>query len=125
MSEAHSSEHLARIAVAALEDIKGKDILVLDVGHLTSMFDRMVLASGDSTRQVKALADNVVEKLKLAGAEILGVEGEQVGEWVLVDAGGVVVHVMHPAVRLHYNLEELWGAARKARQAGHAAPRPQ
>ncbi len=125
MSEAHSSEHLARIAVAALEDIKGKDIQVLDVGHLTSMFDTMVLASGDSTRQVKALADNVVEKLKQAGAEILGVEGEQVGEWVLVDAGGVVVHVMHPAVRLHYNLEELWGAARKARQAGHAAPQPQ
>lgn len=125
MSESLSSEHLARIAVAALEDIKGKDIQVLDVSHLTSMFDKMVLASGDSTRQVKALADHVVVKLKEAGAEILGVEGEQVGEWVLVDTGGVVVHVMHPAVRLHYNLEELWGAARKARQAGHAAPQVQ
>lgn len=117
MPESHSSEQLARIAVAALEDIKGKEITVMDVGHLTSLFDKMIIASGDSTRQVKSLADNVVKKLKEAGAEIVGVEGEQVGEWVLVDAGGVIVHVMHPAVRLHYNLEELWGAARKARQA--------
>lgn len=110
-----TSEQLVKIAVAALEDIKAKDISVLDVSHLTSMFDKMIVASGDSTRQVKSLADNVQKKLKENGAEIIGMEGEQVGEWVLVDAGGVVVHVMHPTVRLHYNLEELWGAARKAR----------
>lgn len=111
----HSTDQLVKIAVAALEDIKGKEITVLDVGHLTSMFDKMIVVSGDSTRQVKSLADNVQKKLKEAGAEIIGIEGEQVGEWVLVDAGGLVVHVMHPTVRLHYNLEELWGAARKAR----------
>ena len=115
MSEAHSTEQLVKIAIAALEDIKGKDIPVMDVGHLTSMFDKMIVASGDSTRQVKSLADNVQKKLKEAGAEIIGMEGEQVGEWVLVDAGGLIVHVMHPTVRAHYNLEELWGAARKAR----------
>jgi ribosome-associated protein len=92
-------------------------ITIIDVAHLSSLFESMIIASGDSNRQVRALADNVQKKLKEAGAEILGVEGEQVGEWVLVDAGSVVVHVMHPTVRLHFNLEELWGAARKARRA--------
>ena len=117
MSEHLTSAQLVKIAVAALEDIKGKEITVMDVGHLTSLFDKMIVASGDSTRQVKSLADNVREKLKEAGADIIGVEGEQVGEWVLVDAGDIVVHVMHPTVRAHYNLEELWGAARRSRQA--------
>lgn len=117
MSEKLTVEQLVKIAVAALEEIKGKEITVMEVGHLTSLFDRMIVASGDSTRQVKSLADNVREKLKGAGADIIGVEGELVGEWVLVDAGDLVVHVMHPSVRAHYNLEELWGAARKARQA--------
>ena len=117
MSEPLSTEHLTRIAVAALEDIKGKEITVIDVAHLSSLFETMIIASGDSNRQVRALADNVQKKLKEAGAEIIGVEGEQVGEWVLVDAGGVVIHVMHPTVRLHYNLEELWGAAARGRAA--------
>ncbi len=117
MSEPLNTEQLTRIAVAALEDIKGKEITVIDVAHLSSLFETLVIASGDSNRQVRALADNAQKKLKEAGAEIIGVEGEQAGEWVLVDAGGVVIHVMHPAVRLHYNLEELWGAARKVRQA--------
>ena len=117
MSEHLTSEQLVKIAVAALEDIKGKDITVMDVSHLTSLFDKMIIASGDSTRQVKSLADNVLEKLKAAGADIIGTEGGDVGEWVLVDAGGLVVHVMHPAVRAHYNLEELWGAAQHHRQA--------
>ncbi len=116
MSEPPTTAELTRIAVAALEDIKGKDITVMDVAHLSSLFESMIIASGDSNRQVRALADNVQKKLREAGAEILGVEGEQVGEWVLVDAGGLVVHVMHPATRLHFNLEELWGAARKARR---------
>jgi ribosome-associated protein len=115
MSEHLTTEQLVKISIAALEDIKGKEITVLDVSKLTSLFDSMIVVSGDSTRQVKSLADNVQKKLKEAGAEIIGIEGEQVGEWVLVDAGNVVVHVMHPTVRLHYNLEELWGAARKAR----------
>jgi len=104
------------IAVAALEDIKGKDITVLDVRHLTSLFDSMIIATGDSVRQVKALADNVREKLKEAGADIIGTEGQQASEWVLVDAGCIIVHVMHPHARQHYNLEELWGAAEQARQ---------
>lgn len=108
---------ITRIAVDALEDIKAKDITVMDVRHLTSLFDTMIVASGDSTRQVKALADNVREKIKEAGGDILGTEGEQASEWVLVDAGGVIVHVMHPVTRQYYNLEELWGAARNRRAA--------
>ena len=115
--EAMDAEHIARIAVDALEDIKGKDITVLDVHHLTSLFDKMVIASGDSSRQVKALADNVRDKLKEAGVDIIGTEGQQGSEWVLVDAGSVVVHVMHPGTRQHDNLEELWGAAKHRRAA--------
>lgn len=99
---------LQGIAVAALEDIKGRDIEVLNTTKLTSMFDRVIIASADSTRQVKALARNVAEKVKAAGGEIVGVEGEDTGEWVLVDLGSVVVHIMQPAVRGYYNLEELW-----------------
>ena len=106
---------VVKIAVAALEDIKAKEITVFDVRHLTSLFERMVIANGDSTRQVKALADNVREKLKEAGVELVGTEGQEASEWVLVDAGSVIVHVMHPQARAHYNLEELWGAAAKAR----------
>lgn len=112
-----NAAEITRIAVDALEEIKGKDITVLQVGHLTPLFETMVIASGDSTRQVKALADNVQEKIKEAGGEILGSEGEGAGEWVLVDAVDVLIHVMHPAVRQHYNLEELWGAGAKARAA--------
>jgi len=119
MPETPSKEKLVKIAVAALEDIKGKDITIMDVRHLTSLFDKMIIACGDSNRQVRSLAENVREKLKDAGADIIGVEGEQTGEWVLVDAGDLVVHVMQPAVRAHYNLEELWGAAQRARH--HAA----
>lgn len=105
--------------VAALEDIKARDIAVLDVSKMTSMFDRMVIASADSTRQTKALANSVREKLKAGGAEIQGIEGEQNGEWILVDLGDVIVHIMQPAVREYYNLEQLWGAQdRTARRAG-------
>jgi len=117
VKETMDAEHVTRIAVDALEEIKGKDITVLDVHHLTSLFDKMVIASGDSSRQVKALADNVREKLKEAGADIIGTEGQQASEWVLVDAGSVIVHVMHPNTRQHYNLEELWGAAARSRNA--------
>lgn len=99
---------LAKIAVQALEDIKARDIAVLDVRKLTSLCDSLVIASADSNRQVKALAQHVRDKLKEAGAPIIGVEGEDSAEWVLVDAGDVVVHIMQPAVRAYYNLEELW-----------------
>jgi ribosome-associated protein len=107
-----------RIAVAALEDVKGKDITVLQVGHLTQLFETMVIATGDSSRHVSALADNVREKIKEAGGEVLGTEGGKTSDWVLVDAVDVIIHVMHPTARQHYNLEELWGAAAKARTAG-------
>ena len=98
-----------RLVVDALEDIKGRDILVYNTARMPSMFERVVIASGDSTRQVKALADRVQEKVRESGARVYGVEGEASGEWVLVDLGDVVVHIMHPTVRDFYNLEEVWG----------------
>jgi ribosome-associated protein len=98
-----------RVVVDALEDIKGRDIHVYNTARMPSMFERVVIASGDSTRQVKALADNVQEKVRENGARVYGVEGEASGEWVLVDLGDVVVHIMHPTVRDFYNLEEVWG----------------
>jgi ribosome-associated protein len=104
---------LQKITVDALEDIKGKDIEVIDTKKLTSLFERIIVASGDSTRQVKALARNVADKVREAGGEIIGIEGEEVGEWVLVDLGDIVVHVMQPNVRSHYDLESLWRATPK------------
>ena len=98
-----------RAVVEALEDIKGRDIIVYNTARMPSMFERVVIASGDSTRQVKALADRVQERIKALGSHVYGVEGEAAGEWVLVDLGDVVVHIMHPAVRSFYNLEEVWG----------------
>jgi ribosome-associated protein len=98
-----------RAVVEALEDVKGRDILVFNVARQTAYFERVVIASGDSSRQVNALATRVQERMKEIGASIHGVEGRRNGEWVLVDLGDIVVHVMHPAVRSHYNLEELWG----------------
>jgi ribosome-associated protein len=98
-----------RAVIDALEDIKGRDIVVYNTAAMPSMFERVVIASGDSTRQVKALADHVREKLEALGARVVGVEGEANGEWVLVDFGDVVVHIMHPAAREFYNLEEVWG----------------
>jgi ribosome-associated protein len=95
--------------VDALEDIKGHDIVVYNTAALPTMFERVVIASGDSTRQVKALADNVEEKLKALGVRVYGIEGAALGEWVLVDFGDMVVHIMHPTVRSFYNLEEIWG----------------
>ncbi|HEY5307074.1 MAG TPA: ribosome silencing factor [Casimicrobiaceae bacterium] len=99
---------LQQTAVTALEDIKARDITVLDVRRITSIYDSMIIASAESNRQVKALAHHVRDKLKEAGATIIGVEGEETGDWVLVDCGDIVVHVMQPAVRAYYNLEELW-----------------
>ena len=116
---------LQKAAVGALEDIKAREIEVFDVAHLTSMFDRVIIASADSARQLKALASHVQEKAKSAGAGVYGVEGEDGGDWVLVDLGDIVVHIMQPAVRSHYNLEELWGQSkpRKPRARRRAATR--
>src|SRR3989454_5088670 len=114
-----------RLVVDALEDIKGRDILVYNTARMPSMFERVVIASGDSTRQVKALADNVQEKVRENGARVYGVEGEAAGDWVLVDLGDVVVHIMHPTVRDFYNLEEVWGGkpVTVTRSATRATPR--
>ena len=103
-------DKLAKTAVSALEDIKARDIVILDVRKLTSMTDTIVIASAESNRQVKALARHVSDKGESGGASIIGVEGEESAECVLVDAGDIVVHVMQPAVRAYYNLEELWTA---------------
>ena len=102
---------LIKTVVAALDEIKAHDVEVLDVKKLTTLFDRMIIASGDSTRQTRAIANNVVEKVKAGGGMVYGVEGEDNGEWILVDLGDVLVHVMQTAVRAHYNLEELWAQA--------------
>lgn len=101
---------LQQLVVGALEDIKGRDIEVINTRKLTSLFDRIVIATGDSNRQVRALAKSVHDKVREAGGEVISTEGEDNGEWVLVDLGDIVVHVMQPAVRSHYALEELWGA---------------
>ena len=98
-----------KAVVDALEDIKGHDIVVYNTAALPTMFERVVIASGDSNRQVKALADHVQDKLTALGARVYGVEGTKTSEWVLVDFGDMVVHVMHPTVRSFYNLEEIWG----------------
>jgi ribosome-associated protein len=109
-------EKLVKLTVDALEDIKGRDIVVLDVRKMTSLFDKIVITSADSARQAKALSDNVQRKLKAEGATIYGSEGEQSGEWVLVDLGAVIVHIMQPAIRQHYNLEELWAPPPRTRR---------
>jgi ribosome-associated protein len=103
---------LQKTAVGALEDIKAREIEVFDVAHITSMFDRVIIASADSARQLKALASHVQEEAKAAGARVYGVEGQDGGDWALIDLGDIVVHIMQPAVRSHYNLEELWGQPR-------------
>lgn len=110
-----------RVVVDALEDIKGRDIQVFDTARMPSMFERVVIASGESTRQVKALADSVQEKVRENGARVYGVEGQASGEWVLVDLGDLVVHIMHPTVREFYNLEEVWGG-KKVRMQKTAKP---
>ena len=103
------AEHIRQFAVEALEEIKARDVVVLDTRKLTSMFDYMIVASAESTRQTRALARNVGEKIRLGGGKVLSTEGEQTGDWVLVDLGSVIVHIMQPAIRIYYNLEQLWG----------------
>jgi ribosome-associated protein len=112
-----------RLVVDALEDVKGYDIVVYNTARMPTMFERVVLATGDSNRQVKALADRVQDRVRESGARVYGVEGEKSGEWVLVDLGDVVVHIMHPTVREFYNLEEVWGG-KPVRMATPAKKKP-
>jgi len=115
------AEEICRAAVDALEDIKAVDIVVMDVRKMSSLFDYIIVASAESTRQTRALVGNLQEKIGSLGGRILGVEGENSGEWVLVDLGDVVVHVMQPAIRSYYNLEQLWGGeAPKPASVQHA-----
>ena len=99
---------LIKIIISALEDIKANDIEILDVTKRATIFDRMIIASAVSTRQARAIANNVNDKVKELGGKSYGTEGEGSGEWVLVDLGDVLVHIMLPAVRTHYDLEGLW-----------------
>lgn len=103
-----TSENLAKLIVKALEELKAMDIETLEVSQLTSIADYMIIASGRSDRQVRALAEKVVEAAKENNIIPLGVEGKQQGEWILVDLGDVIVHIMHPSARLYYQLEKLW-----------------
>ncbi|MDQ2821294.1 MAG: ribosome silencing factor [Pseudomonadota bacterium] len=100
---------LQTLVVDALEDVKGQDIQVFDTVHLTSLFDRIAVVSGTSNRQTKALAASVRDKVKAGGGDVIGMEGEDTGEWVLVDLGDMIVHIMQPAIRQYYRLEEIWG----------------
>lgn len=120
--ELQAIQKMVDIAVNALEDVKAKDIIVLDTSEKTSLFSRMIIASGDSTRQVKALANNVAVDLKEAGFAILSSEGQDSGEWALVDADELVVHVMLPAVRDFYDIDTLWGGEKPTFHAGAAKP---
>ena len=94
--------------IDALEDIKAHHIEVFDVRHMTSIFDRVIIASADSVRQTRSLVNHLRERARELDAHVVGVEGENSGEWVLIDLGDIVVHIMQPAIRAHYNLEELW-----------------
>jgi ribosome-associated protein len=100
---------LQRVIVDALDDVKAQDIRVFNTTGQTELFDRVILATGTSNRQTRALASQVRDKVKAAGGQVISTEGDETGEWVLVDLGDAVVHIMQPAIRSYYNLEEIWG----------------
>jgi len=103
-----STLSIEKHVISALEDIKAFDIVSLDVKKLTSICDFMIIASASSTRQTKALARNIKDKMSSFGIEVIGIEGETEGDWVLVDLGDIIVHIMTPTTRAYFNLEELW-----------------
>ncbi|MEQ4618097.1 MAG: ribosome silencing factor [Corticimicrobacter sp.] len=104
-----NTQTLQKIVIDALEDVKAQDIKVFDTARLTSLFDRVIITSATSNRQTRALASSVAEAAKKNGGHVIATEGEETGEWVLVDLGDIVVHIMQPAIRQYYNLEEIWG----------------
>tara|TARA_R110001592_G_scaffold4318_1_gene24184 strand:+ start:2439 stop:2840 length:402 start_codon:yes stop_codon:yes gene_type:complete len=108
-------DEMLKVIEDALDELKAKDVMRIDVRELTSVTDYMIIASGTSNRHVSSLSDNVLEKAKAAGNRPLGVEGKESGEWVLVDLGDIVVHVMQPATRQFYDLERLWQSAESRR----------
>jgi len=102
-------QKLQRIVIDALEDVKARDIKVFNTSHITGLFDRVVIASGSSSRQTRALANSVIEQAQKHKIPVIAHEGAETAEWVLVDLGDIVIHCMQPSIRLYYNLEELWG----------------
>ena len=116
-------QKLQRTIVDALEDVKAQEILVFDTEHLSSLFERVIIASGTSNRQTKALAASVRDKVRNAGFGKPRMEGEDNGEWIIVDCGPAVVHVMQPTIRTYYNLEEIWGGTPVRLKFG--APKPE
>lgn len=114
---------LQTLVFDALEDVKGQDIQIFDTTEITSLFDRVCVVSGTSNRQTKALAASVRDKVKENGGDIVGMEVEATGEWVLVDLGDMVVHIMQPAIRAYYRLEEIWGGKEVKMGAAKRAPR--
>ncbi|HEY2628039.1 MAG TPA: ribosome silencing factor [Usitatibacter sp.] len=113
-----------KIVITVLEDIKAHDIQAINVGKITTLCDWIVVATADSARQTKALSRHLRDALRDAGATIIGTEGEETGEWILVDAGDIVAHVMQPAVREYYSLEELWSEGRFDKVVNSTAPVP-
>ena len=99
-----------RLIIDALEDVKAVDIKVFNTTDMTSLFDRIIIASGTSNRQTRAMAGHVADQARRRGLSIIAIEGEDTGEWVLIDLGDIVVHCMQPEIRQYYNLEEIWGA---------------
>lgn len=113
---------LVNTVVAALEDVKGKDIEVIDTHALSALFERIIVVSGDSNRQTRALAKHVFDVVRAADVTVVGMEGEASGDWVLLDLGAVVVHIMQPAIRSYYNLEELWSGKAYRPKANSLGP---
>jgi ribosome-associated protein len=113
---------LQRAIVDGLEDVKAHDIRVFNTEHLSPLFERVIIASGTSNRQTKALASSVRDAVKSRGLAMPRMEGESTGEWIIVDCGAAVAHIMQPAIRQYYNLEEIWGE--KAVKMKSAAPAP-
>ncbi|MBI4005541.1 MAG: ribosome silencing factor [Gammaproteobacteria bacterium] len=106
-----TTKELARIVINALEDLKAVDIKTLDVKRLTSITDMMIIASGKSDRQVKALADKTIEAVNAKHIKPLGIEGHLQGDWVLIDLGDIIIHIMRPPIREYYQLEKLWSVS--------------
>ena len=114
-----SPDQLRQLVISCLEDLKANDVQVIDVRGMSPLTDLLIIASGNSTRHVKGMADKLVQKAKQAGCPPLGVEGAREGEWVLVDLNDVIVHLMLPQTRAFYNLEKLWEASAERRSGTH------
>lgn len=123
-AEKKDVQKLQRAIVDGLEDVKAQDIQVFDTEHITSLFERVIIASGTSNRQTKALAASVRDAVRDAGFQKPRIEGEDNGEWIIVDCGAVVAHIMQPTIRQYYHLEELWGDKPIKQKLGAPAPLP-